>query len=82
MMDHYQHCLRDRSEGAQDTDDDHILAKLIHQGVIDHDNFNKCWDSSTRLMRYSVAVGDQLWSLLEKERAKVSKLEESQFVVD
>jgi len=62
----------DHTKGVQNTNDDDILYKLLHCGVIDHSNFDKQWDSSTRSMRYLAAVGDWLWALLEKERARAS----------
>jgi hypothetical protein len=52
-------------------DDEHVLHHLLRRGVFDHDDFDKRWDSTTRSMRYSAAVGDRLWCLLEAERSRV-----------
>ena len=57
--------------GIQGTDDDTILFYLIQKGIIDHSDFDKRWDGTTRSMRYTAALGDRLWSLLESEHARV-----------
>jgi len=54
------------------TADDHVLWRMIRQGVLDHSDSDKRWDSSTRAMRHSAIIGDWLWSLLDRERDRVS----------
>ena len=52
--------------------DDLVLFHLIRRGVVDHDDMDKRWDSSTRSMRHSLAIGSHLWSLIRKEVDRVS----------
>src|SRR5258708_29119693 len=49
------------------------LYHLIRRGVVDHDAFNRPWDTSTRLMRYTAAVGDRLWEMLCEECDRVRR---------
>jgi hypothetical protein len=48
------------------------LFQLLQMGAVDHPLSDRPWDASTRVMRYSSAVGDCLWELLLEERARVS----------
>jgi hypothetical protein len=57
--------------GHDMTDDQRVLWRLINRGVIDHSDTDKRWDGSTRSMRYSAAMGDRLWRLLELETTRV-----------
>jgi hypothetical protein len=49
-----------------------ILWKLINMGVGDMDANEKPWDSSTRSIRYTAAMGDRLLEQIDSERVRVS----------
>ena len=49
-----------------------ILWKLINMGVRDMDANEKPWDSSTRSIRYTAAMGDRLLEQIDLERERVS----------
>jgi len=44
----------------RNTAKDAILWRMICRGVIDHNDKDKSWDSSTHAMRHSVIIGDWL----------------------
>ena len=60
---------------------DVALWKLLGLGACDMLEADKPWDSSTRSMRYTAAVGDRLWAILERETARVSAVFINFFVV-
>src|SRR6204780_4974343 len=49
-----------------------ILWKLINMGIGDMDANEKPWDSSTRSIRYTAAMGDRLLEQIDEERKRVS----------
>ena len=51
---------------------DVALWKLLNLGLMDMIKADKPWDSSTRFMHYTATIGDRLWSILERETARVS----------
>ena len=65
--------VRRGTGGIRSTADDSILWRMIRQGVLDHSDSDKRWDSATRAMRHSAIIGDRLWSLLDQERDRVSQ---------
>jgi len=56
----------------RNTAEDAILWRMICRGVIDHDDKDKRWDSSTCAMRHSAIIGDRLWTLVDREHDRVS----------
>jgi len=52
----------------RNTAEDAILWHMICHGALDHSDEDKCWDSSTRAIRHSAIIGDQLWTLVDRER--------------
>ena len=52
--------------------DQWVLYELLHHGVVDPQPRDRAFDASTRAMRYSAAVTDRVWSLLDKETTRVS----------
>ena len=50
---------------------DGVLRTLLSQGLTDHTEDDRPWDSSTRAQRYSAVLVDRLWALLERETTRV-----------
>ena len=51
--------------------DEKILYDLLFLGTSDFSELDRLWDVATWSSRYSSALADRLWSLIEVERAKV-----------
>ena len=51
--------------------DQWVLYELLHHGVVDPRPKDCAFDASTRVMRYSAAVTDHVWALLDKETTRV-----------
>ena len=49
-----------------------ILYDLLRHGVVDPRLRDRAFDVSTRAMRYSAAITDWVWALLDKETTRVS----------
>ena len=47
--------------------DQWVLYELLRHGVVDPRPRDRAFDASTRAMRYSAAITDRVWSLLDKE---------------
>ena len=62
----------DSMRGQDFPGEERVLFHLIQRGVVDHDRSDRRWDSSTRSMRHTAAMGDRLWALILEERARVS----------
>ena len=59
-----QHHLEMRREilTAEGVDDDtRVLFHLLNQGLLDQEVMDRPRDGTTRAMRYSAAMGEQLW---------------------
>ena len=52
--------------------DQWVLYELLRHGVVDPRPRDQAFDVSTRAMRYSAAIADRVWSLLDKETTRVS----------
>ena len=52
--------------------DQWVLYELLHHGVVDPRPRDRAFDVSTRAMRYSAAITDRVWALLDKETTRVS----------
>ena len=59
---------RERIKGVHEK----VLYDLLGFGTSDFLDFDRPWDIATWSGRYSAAIADQLWSLLEEERSEVS----------
>jgi hypothetical protein len=53
------------------SDEEKRLHKLIQLGITDGIPSDKHWELSTRAMRHTSAVADQLLTMLKEERTKV-----------
>ena len=77
-----QHHLEARREilTADDVNDDvRVLFHLLNQGLLDQEVMDRPRDSATRVMRYSAAMGEQLWRLINGNITQVEGLEASSF---
>ena len=54
--------------------DQWVLYELLHHGVVDPRPRDRAFDASTWAMRYSVAITDHVWTMLDKETTRVSLL--------
>ena len=52
--------------------DQWVLYELLRHGVVDPRPRDRAFDVSTQAMRYSAAVTDHVWALLDKETTRVS----------
>ena len=52
--------------------DQWVLYELLCHGVVDPRLRDRAFDALTRAMRYSTAVTDRVWALLDKETTRVS----------
>ena len=52
--------------------DQRVLYELLRHGVVNPRPRDRAFDASTRAMRYSAAITDRVWSLLDKEMTRVS----------
>ena len=52
--------------------DQWVLYELLCHGVVDPRPRDRAFDVSTRAMRYSAAITDRMWALLDKETTRVS----------
>ena len=77
-----QHLLEARREilTADGVEDDaRILFHLLNQGLLDQEVMDRLRDGATRAMRYSVAMGERLWQLIDGNTAQVGWLEAYSF---
>ena len=54
--------------------DQWVLYELLRHGVVDPRLRDRAFDASMRVMRYSAAVTDCVWALLDKDTTRVSLL--------
>ena len=69
-----QHCLEARREIlTSDRVDDNarVLFHLLNCGFLDQEVMDRPRDGATRAMRYSAAMGEQLWRLIDGNIAQV-----------
>ena len=52
--------------------DQWVLYELLCHGVVDPRLRDRAFDAFTRAMRYSAAITDQVWAMLDKETTRVS----------
>ena len=52
--------------------DQWVLYELLHHRLVDPRLRDRAFDASTQAMRYSAAVTDRVWALLDKEMTRVS----------
>ena len=77
-----QHCLEARREiltADGVNDDTRVLFHLLNQGLLDQEVMDRLRDGATRAMRYSTAMGEQLWRLIDGNITQVGWLEAYSF---
>ena len=77
-----QHCLEARREIliADGVDDDvRVLFHLLNWDLLDQEVMDKPRDGTTRVMRYSAVMGEQLWRLINGNITQVGGLEAYSF---
>ena len=77
-----QHCLETRRDIlTSDRVDDNarVLFHLLNCGLLDQEVMDRLRDGTTRAMRYSTAMGEQLWRLIDRNVAQVGGLEAYSF---
>ena len=52
-------------------DDARVLFHLLNHGLLDQEVMDRPRDGTTRAMRYSAAMGEQLWRLIDGNIAQV-----------
>ena len=63
-----QHCLELRREiltSDRVEDDGRVLFCLLNCGLLDQEVMDRPRDGTTKAMRYSAAMGEQLWRLID-----------------
>ena len=60
-------------------DNARVLFHLLNRGLLDQEVIDRPRDGATRAMRYSTAMGEQLWRLINGNIAQVGGLEEYSF---
>lgn len=66
-----QDMMRIDTQIPHPNEDEKALKILLLTGVLDFTKKDRPWDSSTRSMRFTSAVGDRLWSLVQQEKSRV-----------
>ena len=69
-----QHCLESRREiltSDRVEDDARVLFHLLNHGLLDQEVMDRPRDGTTRAMRYSAAMGERLWRLINGNIAQV-----------
>jgi hypothetical protein len=61
-----------RGFGVCRPDEERALFHLIEDGIIDASELDNPMPASTRSMRYTAVVADRLWSIIEREKKRVS----------
>ena len=77
-----QHCLESRRDIlTSDRVDDNarVLFHLLNCGLLDQEVMDRPRDGATRVMRYSTAMGEQLWRLINGNITQVGGLEAYSF---
>ena len=60
-------------------DDTRVLFHPLNWGLLDQEVMDRPKDGTTRAMRYSAAMGEQLWRLIDRNIAQVGGLEAYSF---
>ena len=73
-----QHCLEARreiltAEGVNDNT--RVLFHLLNQGLLDQEVMDRPRDGATRAMRYSAAMGEWLWRLIDGNITQVGGIQ-------
>ena len=69
-----QDCLESRREiltSDRVNDNTRVLFHLLNCGLLDQEVMDRPRDGATRAMRYSTAMGEQLWRLIDGNIAQV-----------
>ena len=73
-----QHCLELRREiltSDRVEDDARVLFHLLNRGLLDQEVMDRPSDGATRVMRYSAAMGEWLWRLIDGNIAQVGGIQ-------
>ena len=73
-----QHCLESRRDilTLDRVDDDaRVLFHLLNCGLLDQEVMDRLRDGTTRAIKYSTAIGEQLWRLIDGNIAQVGEFE-------
>ena len=73
-----QHHLESRREiltSDRVEDNARVLFHLLNRGLLDQEVMDRPRDGATRAMRYSAAMGERLWRLIDGNIAQVGGLE-------
>ena len=77
-----QHHLESRREiltSDRVEDDARVLFHLLNHGLLHQEVMDRPGDGATRVMRYSAAIGEWLWRLIDGNIAQVGGLEAYSF---
>ena len=77
-----QHHLETRREiltADSVNNDARVLFHLLNWGLLDQEVMDRLRDGTTRVMRYSAAMREQLWRLIEEKITQVGGLEAYSF---
>ena len=61
-----------RSKRKELPADQWVLYELLRHSVVNPRLRDRAFDASTRAMRYSAAITDRVWAMLDKEMTRVS----------
>ena len=53
--------------------DERILYRLLHKGLLDIRDKDKQFFANTRSMRFTSVVAEKLWAIVERERLRVGE---------
>ena len=74
-----QHCLESRREILTSDRVENNARVLLNCGLLDQEVMDRPRDGATRAMRYSTAMGERLWRLINGNIAQVEGLEAYSF---
>ena len=60
-------------------DDTRVLFHLLNWGLLDQEVMDRLRDGTTRVMKYSAAMGEQLWRLINGKIGQVGGLKAYSF---
>ena len=56
-------------------DDTRVLFHLLNRGLLDQEVMDRLRDGTTRAMRYSAAMGERLWRLIDGNITQVGGIQ-------
>ena len=73
-----QHCLESRRDiltSDRVEDNTKVLFHLLNCGLLDQEVMDRLRDGATRAMRYSAAMGERLWRLIDGNITQVGGIQ-------